>query len=211
MNDPALPVAKVQIRSLCLGVLVVRKNRTTKTPRHHFCPRTCLRQGVKRWFSCSQGLWERSAGLQPASDDFPCPASFSLDDPALPVAKRSTLEHKYCNVCRRGLRGEIKAGGGSRCLCIFDDDQRRDRSQSPSALRVATGRADFFVAPPPLWQGMAFVVASRTRPVALATNVAVFMSQCTKLKLNLRRVRCITSRVVLIEQDVGAESFLRLL
>ena len=56
----------------------------------------------------------------------------------------STLGHKYCNVCRRGLGGEIKAGGGSRCLCIFDDDQRR------------------------------------TRPVALATNVAVFMSRCAK-------------------------------
>ena len=91
----------------------------------------------------------------------------------------STLEPKYCTVCKRGLRGEIKAGGGSRCLCIFEDDQRRDRPQPSSALRVATGRADFFVAPPPLWQGMAFVVASRTRPVALATNVAVFMFQCT--------------------------------
>ena len=64
-------------------------------------------------------------------------------------------------------------------LCIFDDDQRRDRPQPPSALRVAAVRADFFVAPPPLWQGMAFVVASRTRPVALATNVAVFRFQCT--------------------------------
>ena len=62
---------------------------------------------------------------------------------------------------------------------IFDDDQRRDRPQPPFALRVAAGRVDFFVAPPPLWQGMAFVVASRTRPVALATNVAVFRFQCT--------------------------------
>jgi len=33
-------------------------------------------------------------------------------------------------------------------LAIFDDDQRRDRPQPPSVLRVATGRADFFVAPP---------------------------------------------------------------
>ena len=37
-----------------------------------------------------------------------------------------------------------------------------------SALRVATGRADFFVAVPPQWQAMALVDASRTRPVALA-------------------------------------------
>ena len=49
-----------------------------------------------------------------------------------------------------GLRGEIKEGGGRRCLAIFDDDQSRDRPQPPSALRVATGQADFFVAPPPL-------------------------------------------------------------
>ena len=60
----------------------------------------------------------------------------------------STPFHKYGNVCRWGLRGEIKAGGGRRCLAIFDDDQRRDRPQPPTALRVATGRADFFVAPP---------------------------------------------------------------
>ena len=55
-------------------------------------------------------------------------------------------------------------------------------SAPPSALRVATGRADFVVAPSPLWQGMAFGGASRTRPVALATNVAVFTFQCTKSK-----------------------------
>jgi len=30
-------------------------------------------------------------------------------------------------------RGEIKAGGGRRCLAIFDDDQRRDRPQPPSS------------------------------------------------------------------------------
>jgi len=36
----------------------------------------------------------------------------------------STLERKYCNVFRWGLRGEIKAGGGRRCLAIFDDDER---------------------------------------------------------------------------------------
>jgi len=92
----------------------------------------------------------------------------------------STPFYKYGSVRRWGLQSEIKAGGGRRCLDIFDDDQRRDRPQPPSALRVATGRADFFVAPSPLWQGMAFVVASRTHPVALATNVTVFMKRCTK-------------------------------
>ena len=55
----------------------------------------------------------------------------------------STLEHKYCNVCRRGLRGEIKAGGGSRCLCIFDDDQRRDRPQPPVCPTVGDGTGRF--------------------------------------------------------------------
>ena len=30
-------------------------------------------------------------------------------------------------------------------LAIFDDDERRDRPQPPSALRVATGRANGFV------------------------------------------------------------------
>ncbi len=65
-------------------------------------------------------------------------------------------------------------------MAIFDDDQRRDRPQPPSALRVATGRADFFVAPSPLWQDMAFGGASRTRPVPLATNVAVFSFQYTQ-------------------------------
>ena len=116
------------------------------------------------------------------------PAGVTLSERVLSVAYYagrderclSTLERKYGNVCRWGLRGEIKAGGGRRCLAIFDDDQRRDRPQPPSALRVATGRADLFVTPPPLWQGMAFVVVSRSRPVALATNVAVFTFQCTK-------------------------------
>ncbi len=74
----------------------------------------------------------------------------------------STPFHKYGNVCRWGLRGEIKAGGRRRRLDIFDDDQHRDRPQPPSARRVATGRADFFVSPPPLWQGMAFVGDSMT-------------------------------------------------
>jgi len=69
-------------------------------------------------------------------------------------------------------------------LAIFDDDQRRDRPQPPSALRVATGRAYSFVAPPSLWQSMAFVVASRTRPVALATNVSVFTERCTRLAMS---------------------------
>ena len=48
-------------------------------------------------------------------------------------------------------------------MAIFDDDQRRDRPQPPSALRVATGRADGFVAPPSNTQGYGFVVASRPR------------------------------------------------
>ena len=48
-------------------------------------------------------------------------------------------------------------------LAIFDDDERRDRPQPPSALRVATGRADGFVAPPSNTQGYGFVVASRPR------------------------------------------------
>ena len=37
-------------------------------------------------------------------------------------------------------------------MAIFDDDPRRDRPQPPSALRVATGRADGFVAPPLRYQ-----------------------------------------------------------
>ncbi len=61
----------------------------------------------------------------------------------------------------------------------------RDRPQPPSALRVATGRAGIFVAPPPLWQSMGVVAsrrdASRTRPVALATNVSVFTERCTRM------------------------------
>jgi len=97
----------------------------------------------------------------------------------------STAFCKYRYVCRWGLRGEIKAGGGRRCSAIFDDDQRRDRPQPPSALQVATGRADSFVAPPPLRQSMAFVFASRTRPVALATNASVFTERCTSRALQL--------------------------
>ena len=75
----------------------------------------------------------------------------------------STLERKYGNVCRWGLRGEIKAGGGSRCLAIFDDDQRGRFDQTGEIVRN-----------PHLPYGW------RTRPVALATNVAVFTFQCTK-------------------------------
>ena len=48
-------------------------------------------------------------------------------------------------------------------MAIFDDDQRRDRPQPPSALRVATGRADGFVAPPGNTQEYGFVVASCPR------------------------------------------------
>jgi len=47
------------------------------------------------------------------------------------------------------LRGEVKARGGRRCENIVDDEQRRDRPQPPSARRVAAGRGDCFVAPPP--------------------------------------------------------------
>ena len=48
-------------------------------------------------------------------------------------------------------------------MAIFDDDERRDRPQSPSALRVATGRADGFVAPPCNTPEYSCVVASRPR------------------------------------------------
>ena len=70
-------------------------------------------------------------------------------------------------------------GERRRCLAIFDHIERRDCPQPPSALWVVTGQAAFFVTPPPLWQGMAFVVASRIRSVALATNKSVFTCQFT--------------------------------
>ena len=53
-------------------------------------------------------------------------------------------------------------------------------SKTPSALRVVTGRSALFVTSSLLWAGMAFVVASRIRPVALATKVSVSTCQGTK-------------------------------
>ena len=43
------------------------------------------------------------------------------------------------------------------------DDERGDRPQPPSALRVATGQADGVVTPPFNTQEYGFVVASRPR------------------------------------------------
>ncbi len=61
-------------------------------------------------------------------------------------------------------------------MAIFDDDQRRDRPQPPSALRVATGRADGFVAPPGNTQEYGFVVASRLSGMVVAAMFAAAMS-----------------------------------
>ena len=55
-------------------------------------------------------------------------------------------------------------------MAIFDDDQRRDRPQPPSALRVATGRADGFVSPPPRCKGIASSSFRALDTVSFATN-----------------------------------------
>ena len=104
-----------------------------------------------------------------------------------PVCMLSAHFHKYDDVCCErdapGFQARRRGDAGTSAKRSHTEDRG-----VPSALRVAAGRADSFVAPPPLWQGIAFVVASRTPPVALATKVAVFRFQCTK---ELDSARCL--------------------
>ncbi len=71
-------------------------------------------------------------------------------------------------------------------MAIFDDDQRRDHPQPPSALRVATGRADFFVAPPPRYEASSTSSLRELDAVALATNLIVFLGRNSSLNSELQ-------------------------
>ena len=78
-------------------------------------------------------------------------------------------------------------------MAIFDDDERRDRPQAPSALRVATGRADFFVAPPPRYKASSTSSLRELDAVALATNIIACMERSTEfLAFHRRRLELST-------------------